>query len=163
MKVAVIFATKYGFTEKCAELLSEGVKCETKLINLKKEKAGELDNYDLIVLGSSVYAGKIQKEMIDFIGAEKEKLITKKIALFSCNMHQGEEGEKQLKNIFPKEIYDNSFFSVSFGGKFDFNKMNFLEKVIVKKIAKVEKDVENIELENIKLLQDKINEICLKG
>jgi hypothetical protein len=41
--------------------------------------------------------------------------------------------------------------------------MNFLEKVIVKKIAKVEKDVENMELENIKLLQDKINEICLKG
>ncbi len=102
MKTAVIFATKYGFTEKCANLLSEGLGCETKLINLKKEKVGELDNFDVVVLGSSVYAGKLQKEMIDFIGSEKERLITKNVALFSCNMHQGEEGERQLKKHFPK-------------------------------------------------------------
>ena len=161
MKTAIIYQTKHGYAEKCAKSLKEGICCETELFDLgKKGERPDLDQFSMVILGGSVYAGKLQKEILDYWEANKEKLLEKKIALFSCNMTQGEENEKQLSKIFPEEILAKSFCTLSLGGKFDFSKLNFLEKMIVKKVAKVESDQENVQSENIKLLTEKINELC---
>ena len=157
MKNVIIYSSKHGFTEKCAEMLKEGLRDGSDLINLKENPKIDLNNYQVIILGSSVYAGNIQKDMKEFINNNLKVLLEKNTGLFTCNMHKREEAEEQLKKVFPLELIERSFVVTFFGGGFDFSKMNFIEKQIVKKIVKVTENVENIEQENIKMMQEKIN------
>lgn len=162
MKIAIIYSTKHGFTEKCSKLLSEGLSCESDILNIKNEKNINISEYQLVVLGSSVYAGRINKNLSDFINRNKDILNEKSICLFTCNMHKGQEALEQIEKVFPEFLVEKSIYKASFGGNFDFSKMNFLEKNIIKKIAKTDKSVENIELNNIKEMQDAINKKCLE-
>lgn len=159
MKNLIIYSSKHGFTKKCAEMLKEGLKDGGDLINLKENQKIDLDNYQVIILGSSVYAGNIQKDMKDFIEKNHDALMEKNTGLFTCNMHKGQEAEEQLKKVYPLNLVEKSFMVTFFGGSFDFKKMNFIEKQIVKKIAKVSESVETIEVENIRKMQEKVNSL----
>ena len=159
MKVVIMYGTKYGFTEKCSFLLAEKIKCPVGVFNLTKKETPELSEAEILVVGSSVYAGKINKEVREFLNKNLDIISTKKVALFTCNMNQGEGAEKQLQTVFPQAIYDHAKAVFSLGGKFDFSKLNFLEKTIIKKISKVSKDVEDLKMENIDKLAGRINHL----
>lgn len=117
-------------------------------------------NYDVVIIGGSVYMGQIRKEVKNFCAQYLTLLKTKKIGLFTCCMSEGEKAEKQLNDIFPKELLDIACAKECFGGEFNFNKMNFFEKFIIKKISKVDKDVSNILQENINKFSVAINKSC---
>ena len=160
MKVTIVYSTKYGFTEKCAGLLAERVRGLVSLYNLSKNETPDLTQTDILVLGSSVYAGHIKKEMLMFINKNKEEIIQKRLMLFTCNMHQGEEEVKQRGQAYPEEITARAESLVSFGGCFDFSKLNFMERAIIKKVAKVSEDVEDMRLDEVDSLANTINQYC---
>ena len=66
MKTLIAYSGKYGCTEKCAAALAEKLSGETCLLNLKKDKNPNLSGYDSVVVGGSVYIGKINKEVKSF-------------------------------------------------------------------------------------------------
>lgn len=51
-------------------------------------------------------------------------------------MEEGEVAQKQLQNAFPDELLNIAKATACFGGEFNFEKMNFFERLIVKKVAK---------------------------
>ena len=62
MKVLVVYATKYGNTEKVANLIAEGISSvegnEVTVKNVKDMKLKEDASYDLILIGSPNHFGK---------------------------------------------------------------------------------------------------------
>lgn len=149
MKTLVVYGTKYGCTEKCATMLSEKLTGTVDLRNLKT--AGNVDpsQYDRVIIGGSIYMGQIQKEVREFCTKNLAVLQGKKVGLFICSMREGELAENELKTVFPQELVASAVAQGYFGGAFIFKKMNFLEKMIVKKVANVDKDTYNINEENI--------------
>ena len=143
-KTLIVYATKHGSAEDCAKELAEMMDSDTYVANLKREKSFDLASYDKIIIGGSIYAGRIQKEVSEFCTKNSEVLKTKKLGLFICGMSEGETAEKQIHSSFPQELLNAALAKESFGGKFDFSKMNFMEKMIVKKVAKVESSQTNI-------------------
>ena len=83
MKTLIVYATKYGSTEKCAKLLSGKLSSEVKLCNLKLEKNIDLSKYDKVIIGTSVYMGRVRKEINEFFISNSNELITKKVRDFS--------------------------------------------------------------------------------
>ena len=60
LKILIIYASKTGTTEKCAKNL--GTKMENaKVINIYNQTEN-IDNYDLIVIGSPIRMGIIYKK-----------------------------------------------------------------------------------------------------
>ena len=59
-------------------------------------------------------------------------------------MREGNEAAEEINTSFPQELLTNAIAKESFGGAFNFKKMNFLERMIVKKVAKIDKDTSNI-------------------
>jgi len=51
---------------------------------------------------------------------------------------------KEISENFPAELISKAKSVKHFGGEFNFNKMNFMGKVIVKKISKVTSDKSDI-------------------
>lgn len=159
MKTLVIYSTKHGCTELCAEKLSGQLLGSVDLYSLKSKKVPELTLYDNIIIGGSIYMGKIQKEVSEFCNQNLELLKKKKLGLFICCMGEGETAEKQLETSFPKELLDIAVVKSNFGGMFDFKKMNFMERTIVKKVSKITGDTSNIREDMIKEFANFMDEV----
>lgn len=144
MRTAIIYMSKHGCSRQAAQLLKERLSSgEIELIELKKKKP-VIEDYDCIVIGGSIHAGAIQKGIHDFCTQNLEILKSKKIGLYLCCMKEGKEAKEQFENAFSEELRDHSSANGLFGGEFNFQKMNFIEKFLVKKIAKVDKSVSNL-------------------
>lgn len=150
MNTLIVYATKHGCTEKCAAILSEKLTGKVDLCNLKGVKAVNLSQYDKVIIGGSIYAGQIRKETSEFCTKNLNELKDKKLGFFLCCMRDGEIADMQINNSFPQELLSNALAKDYFGGEFIFKKMNIMERLIVKKVSKIDKDTSNI-------LEDRIN------
>ncbi|MEA2095214.1 MAG: flavodoxin domain-containing protein [Candidatus Cloacimonadota bacterium] len=157
MNTAIIYMSKYGTTEKIAKIIqSKLVKDQTKIFNLKKTKSIELENYHTIIIGGSIHVGSIPKKLKQFIANNMTILLKKRIALFMICMQKGEKRDEQFTNAFPIELRKVSIANGFMGGEFCFDRMNFLERIIVKKIAGTSSNVSEIDYEAIDIFINKL-------
>lgn len=158
MKTLIVYITNHGCAEKVANMLKDNLKGETYLHNLRDSEPEINDSFDNVIIGASIHAGEIQKKMTSFLQSNKNILSKKKLGLYLCCMYQGEKALEQLKNAFPQELKDISLAIDILGGELLFEKMSFLEKMIVKKVAGVSENVSRIDKKRIQEFANKINE-----
>ena len=156
MRTVIIYTTKHGCTDKCAHTLANELGTDIKLVNLETERNINITEYEAVIIGGSIHVGMINKKVKNFIDKNLDTLSKKKLGLFLCCMYEGEKALEQFQNAFPEIIRNKAVAHGLFGGEFDFDKMNFLEKAIVKKVANVEQSVSNINYANIKAFAEKI-------
>lgn len=138
MKTLIVYGSKYGATKICAKKIAKGLKGKVEVINLKDKKVIALKDYDKVLIGTSIYAGMVRKEVKRFCHNNKEELMTKKLGLFLSCME--ENIETYINNGFSEDLKNNFLVTVGCGGIFNFSKMNFFEKFIIKKIYSSKKD-----------------------
>ncbi len=156
-KTVIIYQSRAGTTEKAARILSEKINGDTTLINLKKDKNPPLDDYPRVIIGGSIRASMIQSGIKKYIEKNMDILKTKDVGLFLCCMEEGDNAEKQFNESYPEELRNMAKAKGLFGGEFDFNKLNFLEKGIIKKVAGITESVSNIKHEAIDAFASKLN------
>ena len=123
MNGIIIYKSKYGTTKKYAEWLSEetGFEC----IDASKVKIADLNDYDTIVFGGSVYASKIL--IADFAEKCMKTIFDKKVIMFCVgSLMQSSENTKKLKETLNKEEFQNVplFYC---RGAINVNKMGFFD------------------------------------
>ncbi|MBQ6607894.1 MAG: flavodoxin [Firmicutes bacterium] len=69
MKAAVRYYTKTGNTKKICDAIAEAIGVEAKSVDVPLEEETEV-----LFLGNSVYAANIDKEVKDFVEANKDKI-----------------------------------------------------------------------------------------
>lgn len=150
MKILIAYASKYGCTEKCAKALSKKLSGNVDFLDLRRSKnAVDLSMYDGVIIGGSIYMGRIQKQVSEFCDRNLNELTNKRVGLFICCMAEGKVAQQELGNVFPQRLLDGAIAKEYFGGEFVFKKMNPMYRLIVKKMAQVDGDVSNILEENI--------------
>jgi len=159
MDTLIVYGSKHGCTEKCANLLKEKLDGNVHVVNLKDSNEIDLSKYDKVIIGGSIYVGKIQKEVSKFSSENLETLKEKQVGLFICGMQSEEAIEKELNENFPKELLKTAKAKGYFGGEFIIDKLGFMEKQIVKKVAKVNLDKSNILNDNIYKFAEGMNNI----
>jgi menaquinone-dependent protoporphyrinogen oxidase len=140
METLIIYASKHGCAEKCSKLLKERLLGGVVIVNIMKETIPDVTLFNSVIIGGSIYAGTVQKEIREFCSKNLDILKKKKIGLFICCMNK-DSAEMQLNNAFPKELLDSAAAKGSFGGEFNFTKMNVIERFIVKMISKADKSL----------------------
>lgn len=146
MNIAIIFMSKHGTTEKIAEIVKEKLGSKTSTIfNLKSTDSIELENFDTIIIGGSIHAGSMQSKLKKFMNNNISTLLEKKIALYLVCMDKTEKRQTQFDNAFPPELRDISIVNGFMGGEFNFDKMNFIEKAIIKKVSGKSSSVNEID------------------
>ena len=149
MKTLVVYATKYGATTKAVEILKTHLKSEVVIVNLKEETHPPLSEFDAVIFGSAVYMGTLRKEARTFMRLHEDELLSKKLGLFLC-CGQKESAEELAQKNFPQKIWQNAAAFGFFGYAYQLEKMNFFERLILKKAAGLQDSVWNIEESNIK-------------
>jgi menaquinone-dependent protoporphyrinogen oxidase len=160
MKTAIIYTSKHGTTAKVAQMIAGRLTGnQVSVINLKKDKHPDINSFDGIILGTSIYAGTSSKTM-RFCKENLETLKQKRLALFVCGMEPDETKQQQeLANAYPQELYKYAVSKYFAGGEFQCEKMNFFERAIIKRIAKTDKSISRIKENEIdKLVIEFIND-----
>jgi menaquinone-dependent protoporphyrinogen oxidase len=140
MKVLISYVSKSGAAKTCAELLA-GYFTDCQVCNLSKEKP-ELEDFDVIIIGSGVRMGKIYRQARDFLKEKQVVLLQKNCAYFTCNAYPDTIQESINKN-FNEAIKKAAICIESFGGYKPFSSRN--------------KDkFEGLDLESIKKYSSKI-------
>ena len=150
MKILIVYSTKHGCTDKCSLALSNEIELNTTLINLEITSDINLAEFDTIIIGGSIHAGMINRKIKKFIENNMNTLLDKKTGLFLCCLFDGEKALQQFQDAYPETLRNKAIAHGLFGGELDFEKMNFFERAIVKKVANIEESVSKINYQNIK-------------
>ena len=158
MKTIITYSTTHGCTENVAGQIRDFLGDEVTLFNLKsKSPQPSLDDFERVIVGGSIHAGQIQKKVRDFCAQNSTILAEKELGLFICCMEEGEKAEEELKNVFPEELLAHAKATACLGGEFNFEKMNFLEKLIVKKVAKVDSTISKLNTKAVQRFSEEMN------
>jgi menaquinone-dependent protoporphyrinogen oxidase len=127
----IIYATKHGSVENAVKLLMEKIEGKVTIINIMNEDPPKLNEYENVILGGSIYVGKIQKRLSKYIEKHLSELLTKRIGLFICAAQEEEIREKELIESFPEKLFEHAVCKEIFGYEIHYEDMNFIEKKVV--------------------------------
>jgi menaquinone-dependent protoporphyrinogen oxidase len=140
-QVLVAYATKYGATAEIAEKIGEVIEGEGLPMEVKPVKeVKDLTPYAAVILGSAVYIGRWRKEAVKFLENNEQALSKRDVWIFSSG--PTEEGDpvelvdgwtlpETLKPVAERvQAHDIAVFH----GKLDPEKMNFIERTMIKNI-----------------------------
>ena len=136
MKTIVIYGSNYGYAKDCAKELSKQLKGEVLLVNVSTDSIPSIEEFDNVVIGGSIYMGKVSKIIKEYITSNVELLKNKRVGLFLC-CGLPEDFEKNIKNAFPEELLKKVISVESFGGELRIEKMNLTHKILVGLMKKV--------------------------
>ena len=157
MKTLLAFASTHGCAHKCAEKLIGALDGETTVIDLKRGNAEDLGSFDAVVVGGSIHAGKVQRAVRGFCERNLDALRAKRLGLYLCCMEEGQKAEAQFDAAYPSELRAVAAARGLFGGEFDFNKMNWIEKSIVRKVSGLTASVSKIREDAILAFAEAMN------
>lgn len=159
MKILIAYTTKHGCTEKCVKKLASQILNEALIVNLKAKPKLDISQFDVVLIGGSIQVGKIQKQVKSFCENNLSELKKKKIGLFVCCMSKEDEAIAYINELFPEDLVKTAVAKEYFGWEVNFERMNFIERFIMKKIAKTNKSVSHISEENISKFASTIKNI----
>lgn len=142
MKTLILYSTTYGYTEEIAMALAKHYTDATTQ-NIKKNTKVDLSKYDHVILGGSVYMGRVNKKLTDFAKMHEAELLQKKLGLFICCLVDDKYMEEMSAN-FSAALIDHAYVKENFGGKLQTEKMSFMHKMIMKMVAKSEQGKEPV-------------------
>ncbi len=143
MRILLIYKSKTGFTEKYANWIIEELKCDIeKIANIKKI---DFNNYDLIMFGSRIHAGRI-----DGLNKIKKLNLGKKLIIFATGATPKETNsimEVWNSNLTAEELKNIKHFYIPAG--LNYEKMGFLDKTMMKMASKMLEKKSNKSKEDI--------------
>lgn len=120
MNRIVVYTSKTGFTEKYAKWIAKALKCEAK--SLTDVKLEELKNYDQVIYGGWIMAGRIRGY------SRIHKLNIKNLVVFACGMTKPSE-DLRKKIALDNGVDIESFFY--FEGGYNPQKLGFISKFLL--------------------------------
>ena len=149
MNTLIIYASKTGTTEKCANKINRQLK-NSKMVNILNQDE-DINRYDLIIIGTPIRMGMIDKKIKKLLISNIEALKSKKVAYFIC-CGFNENWKSYYEQNIPKDLLDNAIIYDTFGGEIDIQKQKGFDKFITKMVSKnIDKNKE------IKILNENID------
>ena len=136
MKTLIVYTSKYGCTADCAILLKRKLPGDVILADITKApKQVNVNDYDTIIIGGSVYVGRVSKNLRAFCESNLDALLKKNVGVFLCSA-LSDQFNDTLKNNFPVLLLDNAKAVKLFGSEARLETMNFMDKMIIKTVTK---------------------------
>jgi menaquinone-dependent protoporphyrinogen oxidase len=135
MKILIAYRTRYGFTRRCVEMIQERLHGRTEALDLKERSKPELGRFDVVLIGGSVYGGKIQREIPRFCERYRDQLLKPRIGLFLSCLLEGDQAEDQLVSSFPPWLLARAFGRFCLGGELVVERLRWADRLLIRGIV----------------------------
>jgi menaquinone-dependent protoporphyrinogen oxidase len=148
MKTLIVYESKKGYTKSCVDEIAKQIGKSTVMVNTKQAYKEALDQYDLVIIGSAIYAGRIPSSIKKFCAKKGEELLSHPMALFMCGT--GEElKDKYYTQNYPSQLLEHAKEKGWFGGVIELSQHRGITKMILSSILKGKKELHVEKQENI--------------
>ncbi len=156
MNTLIVYATKYGSTKLCAELLAKSLPNGADLINLAEEARPNLHHYNTIVVGSPIYEDRLHPKIQHFCKKNKGILMSGIFACFLCHSSLSSETQALFTRNFDTELLQHALAHSGFGGEVQWDKLSYKDRLLYGKetYAQAKK-------QNLMIRPDKIDSFAL--
>ena len=136
MKILVAYRTRYGCTRRYAALLAEKLPGQVTLTDLRR--AGRLSPaaFDLVLLGSPIYAGAVPAGVTGFCERHRSELLQVRVGLFICCLYEGQRAQAQLDSAFPQWLSLHAFGRWALGGEIRLEALRFFDRLLVRALGR---------------------------
>lgn len=141
MKVLIAYRTRYGTTESCARRIGRLISAEVVLHDLRSPDTPALEGFDAVLIGGSIYGGRVQREVSSFCERRQERLSALPVGLFICCFFEGEKGMAELNAAFPPWLTAHAFARELLGGALTLSKLSLADRLLVRGLMRPPRDV----------------------
>jgi menaquinone-dependent protoporphyrinogen oxidase len=132
LKTLIAYRTKYGTAAACARLLLEKIGGDTALADLADARDVNVRDYDVVLVGGSIYAGKLQRSVVSFCERNRAALLQRRVGIFLCCLYRGEDALMQMQAAFPDWLLVHAFARVLPGGEIHYDRLTLLDRLLVR-------------------------------
>ena len=163
MRTIIFYASKHGTTAAVAKEIAELITLDEKVevFDIKDFNSEFIPDFKAVsrfVVGVPMYAGKPLKSMRKFCEAYTFKLESRLLYLFVCGSEiSPEKQQAELEAAFSERLRKVAKSVVFLGGAFHWNKMNFMERFIIKRITGRTGDMDMIRHKAVKKFAQEIS------
>lgn len=150
MNILIAYASRYGTTARCANILEEKLVekgHKVTVADLKENKKIDPAAFDLIAVGGSFVAFRMNSFVTKFVKRNLRTLLEKRVGVFMCGADNIWEDE--IKKGFPAELLDKAAAKAYFGYEMNWEKMNPMVRGMMQKASKTTEPVSKINTDNI--------------
>ena len=152
MGTLIAYSSRYGTSEKVAALLAERLSGDVRVQNIIEEPNATWKTVDHVIVGCSIRMGTIQHEMKEWLALHEAHLLEHPLALYLCAGTPTEsERIRELEEAYRESLREHAYFVEVVGSGYDFERMGFLDKAIVRMMAKQKES--SLQLDDAKLNQ----------
>lgn len=150
MSILILYLSKHGTVEEIANTMKNLSGESVDIRKLDSHINGALiDKYDALIVGGSIHMGKAPQRLIRFCKSYSHFFKEKKSGVFLCTLTDPGKAEHYLKETFPEEVLDACHATGLFGGAVTYEKMNFMERSMMKKITGEDKSFSKVDNDRI--------------
>jgi len=157
MKTVILIMSSHGCTIDVAHQLRGQLSGDVSILNLKEKQSVDLNDFDRVIIGGSIHAGKIQKKIRAFCEENLNELCLKETGLFVCCMYEGEIAQMQFQQAFPEKLQQCAKATSILGGALNFEKMNFWERYAIRKITGFTESTNHIKHDSVNNFAARMN------
>jgi len=154
MKTLIVYCSRYGTAAECARTLAQKVGEETRVADLAREPRTSVEGADVVLIGGSIYGGKIQRPVVTFCERNRGALLAVKVGLYLCCLFTGEEAAVQMQSAFPDWLLAHAFGRALPGGRIRFERLSFLDRLLLRGLAHAPGDLSRLRPEALDELAD---------
>ncbi len=132
MKVLIAYRTRYGTTAGCAQRLADRIGAEASLVDLRGRVRPAVAAADVVLVGGSIYGGRIQREVPAFCERERGLLLERPVGLFICCLYRGERAVAELASSFPEWLQAHAFARAWLGGEVHPERLTLLDRLLLR-------------------------------
>jgi menaquinone-dependent protoporphyrinogen oxidase len=136
MSVLIVYRSKYGTTAECARELASGIGGDTEVADLSHARVPPLGGFDTVLIGASIYGGKVHRSVTAFCEREQELLRQRRVGLFLCCLYRGERAAAQLRAAFPEWLAAHAFTQALFGGALRLDRLTLGDRILVRAVQR---------------------------
>jgi menaquinone-dependent protoporphyrinogen oxidase len=159
MKTLIAYSSKHGATARIAGILNVKLNGTARLVNLGKEKLPDLNHYDIIIIGGSIYNGKIGRTLQKYLEQHQDVMLKKHLGIYLSCLEKDRVAESQFNQAFPAALREHAFATGILGGEVLFNKINLLERLIIGRSQNIRQSTTRINNKAIDEFVKKIHQV----
>ena len=141
MKMLIVYRSKYGAVASCARALAQRIKADTVVADLAQRPWPDPGGFDAVLIGGSIYTGRIQREVRGFCEGNRQALLSCPVGLFICCMYQGDQAQAQLQGAYPQWLSSRAFVARSLGGELHRAKLSLIDRFLLLGLPRSTMDV----------------------
>lgn len=134
-RLLIVYASRYGQTEKIARRIAhiaDGTDVHTDVVSVANAHHFPLEEYDFLIVAGSVYFGRHNRKLEDFVRQELAVISTMEAAFVSVS---GSKDEAFVHDFARRTGWVPEIHAI-FGGGEPYTKYGFFTRMLMRSIAK---------------------------